>query len=48
MVDSLEDLKSSLSIKGEDFRDYEMLDSRIASGLNKIIQNSHFKKKTSV
>ena len=31
MVDSVEDLKSSQSIKGEDFPDYEMLDARIAS-----------------
>ena len=29
------------------FPNFEMLDARIASALNKIIQNSHFKKKVS-
>ena len=48
MVDSLDELKSSRSIAGKDFPDCEMLDARIASVLNKIIQNSHLKKKVSL
>ena len=48
MVDSLEELKSSRSIAGKNFPNFEMLDARIASSLNKIIQNSHFKKKVSL
>ena len=41
-------LKSSRPIKGEDFPNFEMLDARIASALNKIIQNSKLKKKVSL
>ena len=48
MVDSLDELKSSRSVCGKDFPNIEMLDAKIASALNKIIQNSHFKKKVSV
>ena len=48
MVDSLEELKSSRSIAGKTFPNFEMLDARIASALNEIIQNSHFKKKVSL
>ena len=48
MVDSMEELKSSRSVAGEDFPNFELLDARIASALNKIIQNSHFKKKVSL
>ena len=44
MVDSVDEFKSSRSIEGKDFPNFEMLDARIASALNKIIQNSHFKK----
>ena len=40
--------KSSRSIAGKNFPNFEMLDARIASALNKIIQNSHFKKKVCV
>ena len=40
MVDSLDELKSSRSICGEDCPNFEMLDAKIASALNKIIQNS--------
>ena len=47
MVDSLEELKSSRSIAEKNFPNFEMPDARIASSLNKIIQNSHFKKKVS-
>ena len=46
MVDSVDDLESSRSIQGHiHFPNFEMLDARIASALNKIIQNSFFKKK---
>ena len=48
MVDSLEELQSSRSVAGKNFPNVEMLDARIASALNKIIQNSHFKKKVSL
>ena len=47
MVDSLDELKSSRSVYGKDFPNFEMLDAKIASGLNKIIQNLPFKKKVS-
>ena len=49
MVDSLDDLKSPHSIQGcTHFPNFDMLDARIASALNKIIQNSYFKKKVSL
>ena len=45
----MDDLKSSRSIQGiTPFLDFELLDTRIASSLNKIIQNSYFKKKVSL
>ena len=40
--------KTSGSIAGQTFPKFEMLDARIASALNKIIQNSQFKKKVSL
>ena len=48
MVDSLDELKCSPSVYGKDFPNFEMLDAKIASALNKIIQNCHFKKKVSL
>ena len=48
MVDSLDELKSSRSVYGKDFPNFEVLDAKIASALNKIIQNSQFKKKVSL
>ena len=48
MVDSLDKLKSSRSVCGKDFPNFKMLDAKIASALNKIIQNSQFKKKASL
>ena len=48
MVDSVDELKSSRSVKDKDFLYFEMLDKRNASVLNKIIQNSHFKKEVSL
>ena len=45
MVNSVHDLKSSCFFQGcALFPDFELLDARIASALNKIIQNSFFKK----
>ena len=48
MVDSLEELKSSRSVCGKNFPNFEMLDAKIASAPNKIIQNSQFKKNVSL
>ena len=48
MVESVDDLKSSLSIRGTHGPDFEVLDARIASALNRIIQNTRFKKKVSL
>ena len=48
MVDSVDELKTSRSIEGKDFPNFEMLDAKIASALNKIIQNSQVKKKVSL
>ena len=48
MVESVDDLKSSRSIKGTRGPDFELLDARIASALNKIIQNTRVKKKVSL
>ena len=44
MVDSVQELEFSRSVFGQNFPNFEMLDARIASALNKIIQNSHCKK----
>ena len=48
MVDSVDELKSSRSIAGKNFPNLQKLDAKIASALNNIIQNSHFKKKVSL
>ena len=48
MVELLEELKSSRSACEKNFPNFEMLDVKIASALNKIIQNSQFKKKVSL
>ena len=45
MVDSLDELQSSRSVAGKNFPNFEMLDAKVASALNKILQNFHFKKK---
>ena len=47
MVDSVNELKSSSSIRGISMPNFEVLDARIASALYKIIQNSHFKRRIS-
>ena len=48
VVDSSDELKSSRSACGKNFPNFEILDAKIASALNKIIQNSQFKKKVSL
>ena len=48
MVDSVDDLRSSSSIRGISMPNFEALDARIASALNKIIHNSHFKTRISL
>ena len=49
MVNSVDDLESLCSIQRTNpFPDFEVLDARIASALNKIIQNSCFKKEVSL
>ena len=48
LVDSVDDLKSSRSITGTHRPDFEVLDARIASALNRIIHNSHFKRRVSL
>ena len=48
MVESVDDLKSSCSITGIRTPYFEVLDAKIASALNGIIDNTHFKKKISL
>ena len=48
LVDSVDDLRSSSSTRGISMPNFEVLDARIASALNKIIHNSHFKRKISL
>ena len=48
MVDSVDNLKSSSSIRSISMPNFEVLDARIASALNKIIHNSHFKRRISL
>ena len=48
MVDSLDELKSSRFAAGKNSPNFEMLDAKTASVLNKIISNSYFKKKVSL
>ena len=48
MVKSVDDLKSSRSIRGTQTPDFEVLDAQIASALKRIIHNTRFKKKVSL
>ena len=48
MVDSVDDLKSSCSVRGIRMPNFEVLDARIASALNRIIHDSHFKRRISL
>ena len=45
LVESVDDLKSSRSVGGIRMPDFEVLDAKIASALNRIIHNSHFKRR---
>ena len=48
LVDSVDELRSSLSIRGISIPNFEVLEARIASALSKIIHNSHFKRRISL
>ena len=48
LVDSVDELKTSSSVRGISMPNFEVLDARIASVLNKIIHNSHFKRRISL
>ena len=48
MVESVDDLKSSRSVKGTLGPDFALLDARLASALNKMIQSARFKNKVSL
>ena len=48
LVDSVDELRSSSSTRGISMPNFEVLDARIASALNKIIHISHFKRKISL
>ena len=48
LVDSVDELRSSSSIRGIQMPNFEVLDARIASALNRIIHNSHFKRRISL
>ena len=48
VVESVDDLKCSRSARGSPGPNFELLDARIASALNKIIQNIRFKNKVSL
>ena len=48
LVDSVDELRSSSSTRGISMPIFEVLDARIASALNKIIHNSHFKRRISL
>ena len=48
LVDSVDDLKSSCSVRGFQMPNFEVLDAIIASALNRIIHNTQFKRKISL
>ena len=48
LVDSVDELRSSSSTRGISMPNFEVLDARIASALNKIIHNSLFKRRISL
>ena len=48
LVDSVDELRSSSSTRGISMPNFEVLDARIASALNKIIPNSNFRRKISL
>ena len=48
LVESVDDLKSSCSVREIHMPNFEVLDARIASSLNRIIHNTQFKRKVSL
>ena len=48
MVESVDDLKSSSSVRGIRTPDFEVLDAKIASALKRTIHNTQFKRKVSL
>ena len=48
LVDSVDDLRFSSSIRGIRMPNFEVLDAKIASALNRIIHNTQFKRKVSL
>ena len=48
LVDSVDDLKSSCSVRGIQMPNFEVLDAKIASALNRIIHNTQFKRRVSL
>ena len=48
MVDSVDDLMSSSSVRGIPMPNFEVLDAKIASALNRIIHNTQFKRRVSL
>ena len=48
LVDSVDELRSSSSVSGVSLPNFEVLDARIASSLNKIIHNSQFRRRISL
>ena len=48
MVESVDDLISSSSIRGIQMPNFEVLDAKIPSALNRINHNSHFKRRISL
>ena len=48
LIDSVDDLKSSRSVRGIQMPNCEILDAKIASALNRIIHNSQFKRRISL
>ena len=48
LVESVDDLQSSCSVKGIHMPNFEVLDAKIASALKRIIQNTQFKRKVSL
>ena len=48
LFDSVDELRSSSSIRGIPMPNFEVLDARIASALNKFIHNSQFKRRISL
>ena len=48
MVESVDDVKSSCSLRGIRMPDFEVLHARMSSALKRIIHNSHFKRRVSL